>query len=127
MSRTDRLPAKVLIFLALLVPGAGRAGDSSPWNDSEACEADVEKLCSKVQPGGARIVACLESHEVDLSQDCKEQLTAAKEKAEAVKKACKADAEKLCKKVTPGKGRVLACLRAHQVELSADCKEELAD
>lgn len=127
MARADRLLAKASILLALLAPCAGLAGEPSPWNDSEACQTDVEKLCAAVKPGGARMVACLESHEPELSEACKEQLAAAKEKAEAVRKACKPDAARLCKKVTPGKGRILACLRAHQAELSADCTDELSD
>ncbi len=36
--------------------------------------------------------------------------------------ACKADAEKLCKDIEPGGGRVMACLKAHESELSEGCK-----
>jgi hypothetical protein len=36
---------------------------------------------------------------------------------------CKADAEKFCKDVKPGEGRIIACLKEHQADLSADCKE----
>ena len=35
---------------------------------------------------------------------------------------CKADAEKFCKDVKPGEGRIVDCLKAHEAELSADCK-----
>ena len=37
---------------------------------------------------------------------------------------CKADAEKLCKDVKPGEGRVMECLKAHEAELSAGCKSK---
>jgi hypothetical protein len=40
--------------------------------------------------------------------------------------ACKADAEKLCKGITPGAGRIIACLKSHESELSPACKEKLA-
>ena len=37
-------------------------------------------------------------------------------------KPCQADTEKFCKDVNPGEGRIIACLKEHQAELSADCK-----
>lgn len=35
---------------------------------------------------------------------------------------CKADAEKFCKDVQPGEGRIVKCLKEHESELSAECK-----
>lgn len=37
---------------------------------------------------------------------------------------CKVDAERLCKGVEPGEGRILQCLKQHEAELSAACKEK---
>lgn len=39
--------------------------------------------------------------------------------------ACQADAAKLCPGVQPGGGRVLACLKQHEAELSAGCQAAL--
>src|SRR5215813_9724219 len=36
----------------------------------EACQPDVAKFCSDVQPGGGRIVACLKQHASELSDAC---------------------------------------------------------
>ena len=41
--------------------------------------------------------------------------------------ACRADAAKLCKDVKPGGGRVLQCLKQHESELSAPCRERLVE
>ncbi len=48
-----------------------------------------------------------------------------RERARAVAKACRADAQKFCKGVEPGGGRLLACLQAHETELSANCRTML--
>jgi len=48
-----------------------------------------------------------------------------KDKAKEVADACKGDAEKVCKDVKPGEGRILKCLKQHETELSPSCKEQL--
>lgn len=40
---------------------------------------------------------------------------------------CIADIEKFCKDVKPGGGRIADCLKAHEAELSADCKTKEAE
>lgn len=37
--------------------------------------------------------------------------------------ACKADIEKFCKDVKPGGGAIMKCLKEHDAELSAECKD----
>lgn len=46
--------------------------------------------------------------------------------AEKGKGPCAADAAKFCKDVKPGEGRVLACLKEHEKELSQACKDRQA-
>jgi hypothetical protein len=41
------------------------------------CGGDFQKLCSGVQPGGGRAVACLRAHAADLSPGCQSALTSA--------------------------------------------------
>jgi hypothetical protein len=40
----------------------------------EACSADAERLCVDVKGGHGRIIACLRSHEGELSEACKVQM-----------------------------------------------------
>ena len=40
--------------------------------------------------------------------------------------ACKADVEKLCAGVQPGNGRIAACLRENEAQVSPACKEAIA-
>jgi len=39
----------------------------------EACEPDVAKFCSDVQPGGGRVIACLKQHAAEISDACRAQ------------------------------------------------------
>ncbi len=40
--------------------------------------------------------------------------------------ACKADVQRLCAGVQPGGGRIRACMRQHQQDLSAGCKAAIS-
>ena len=46
---------------------------------------------------------------------------------ETVANGCKTEIEKYCGQVTPGEGRVLACLYAHEDKLSSKCEYALYD
>ncbi|MFZ5523358.1 MAG: cysteine rich repeat-containing protein [Pseudomonadota bacterium] len=89
------------------------------------CVADARKLCKDVQPGEGRVARCMKEHEKELSPGCRENIGKMKEKARDVAEACKDDAGRLCKDVEPGKGRILRCLKQHEGELSAACKEQM--
>jgi hypothetical protein len=45
----------------------------------------------------------------------------------AQRKACRGDFEKYCKDVTPGGGRIIACLSQQGDKLSPACKSALAE
>jgi hypothetical protein len=38
------------------------------------CEADLDKFCKDMPPGGGRLLNCLREHEADLSEECKKRL-----------------------------------------------------
>ncbi|MDH3279693.1 MAG: cysteine rich repeat-containing protein [Gammaproteobacteria bacterium] len=46
---------------------------------------------------------------------------------ETVAQGCEKELQSYCAKVTPGKGRVLACLYAHEDKLSGRCEYALYD
>jgi hypothetical protein len=56
-------------------PAAAPAQPASPEPSvQQACKADYKKLCTGVQPGGGRIIACLNAHKDDLTTACQEAL-----------------------------------------------------
>src|SRR5687767_12797906 len=86
------------------------------------CAADVKKFCSDVEPGDGRMMQCMLKHESEVSPACRAAQTKVKERMQKVAQACKDDAQKYCKDVKPGDGRLMSCLKDHKSELSSACK-----
>ena len=56
-------------------PQSPAAQGPSPQAVAEAraaCETDIQKLCSGVQPGGGRILTCLKQHKDQVTDVCKQ-------------------------------------------------------
>ncbi len=104
---------------------AGVAAEAGAQQRSEGpCAGDVKKFCGDVKPGQGAIAKCMKGHEAELSPACREGIKARAEKAEKVREECKADAEKFCKGIAPGGGRILSCLKSRQPELQPACAAE---
>jgi len=115
--------ASVTIAFALFA--AGVAADAGAQQRSEGpCAGDVKKFCGDVKPGQGAIAKCMKAHEAELSSACREASKARAEKAERVREECRADAEKFCKGIAPGGGRILSCLKAREAELQPACAAE---
>lgn len=130
-----------------IIPSAGETtlvngiGDVKP---DGACKADVKALCKDVSPGDDRLLLCLvkrikqaqQGNVAGRSVSDKCQQDVANYRMErskhinrdvALARACKDDAEKLCKsaKDSTTPGSVLQCLRSSSKKVSAACKGEL--
>ncbi len=92
---------------------------------SKPCVEDAARFCKGVQQGEGRIARCMKEHENELSPACKQNIAKARERVKEFAEACKADAEKSCKDIKPGGGRILRCLKQHEDTLSPACKEEM--
>ena len=98
------------------------------------CKAELEKYCSNVTPGEARILACLYAHNDKLSGRCEYALYDAAvqlERAVAalsyVANECSSDLRKHCAGVEAGEGRLLECLQKNDAEVSSRCKQARKD
>ena len=119
----------LLAFLAALaVPGAGQAADEVARAD-DPCADDVRQFCSDVKPGSSRLVDCLQSNRSRLSAACGARIDASRQKARAYieefGRSCRVDVDRHCPGVDPGGGRIVGCLRQHQLELSKPCQGEI--
>jgi hypothetical protein len=64
------------------------------------------------------------SAQTNLGKTIQEKLTARITKLES---ACEEDIKKYCSTVTPGEGRMIYCMEAHEDKISAKCAFELGD
>ena len=101
------------------------AAKVSAQQNSNPCAEDTARLCKGVQQGEGRILQCIKEHANELSPACKQNIAAAKEKVQDFTQACKDDMQTRCKGIKPGGGRILQCLKQHEVELSPGCKEKM--
>jgi hypothetical protein len=114
-----------LVSMTIAMLAGGLAADAHAQGKGNGpCAADAKKFCGNVQPGGGRIAKCMKSHEAELSPACQSEVKRVEERAEQVRQECKADAERFCKGIRPGGGRILACLKSHQAELAPACAAE---
>src|SRR5262245_4679086 len=110
-----------------VVAGGAFAQQSAPKakaGGERVCQEDAKKCCSNVRPGAGRIYSCLTSHNAELAPACRERLAAAKARYDEFVKACKSDADKYCKGIPPGAGRILSCLKGREADLTADCRAQ---
>jgi hypothetical protein len=106
----------------------------------------VERLCSEARgtPGG--VATCMREHWNELTPGCRAQIQQRRmqqqgggmtpggpmhqggpmrQQAAQVQAACAGDRARLCADAPPGAGGSMACLRAHQAELSEGCRAAL--
>ena len=118
----------LVVLLALAVPGLGQATDEGV-QASDPCAEDIRQFCPDVKPGSSRLVECLQKNKPRLSAACVARIDASRQKAKALieefGRSCRRDVDQFCPGVDPGGGRVLGCLRQHQLDLSKPCQGEM--
>jgi hypothetical protein len=118
---------RILIFAlscALLLTTASVAFTQ----DTTACDGDIARFCSNIQPGQGLIADCLKQNEAQLSPACKQKnLAALAEAIRQTQRACEVDSVKFCgsELQQPGGGRLLNCLKLNASQLSPDCRSKV--
>ena len=121
--------AVTLIIIGTIFGPAASAADQNP------CSADIAKFCRDIKPGQAALMECLEEHEAQLSDACKDYEAkmggARVESREAVsqqmriRQACRDDVVKFCNDVASGSAGIATCLKQHASELSIPCSDAM--
>jgi hypothetical protein len=99
------------------------------------CGDDIAKFCKDVQPGQQTLLQCLEEHESQLSDACKEyEVKIERPRAESrevmrqqmmVRQTCRNDVTRFCNDVKLGSAGINTCLGEHSTELSIPCRDAL--
>lgn len=102
-------------MLAWAGPRDGRAQSlAAPSNPLlQACGADLRRHCSGVQPGGGRMLACLQQQGPQLSAACRDQLP--------LMASCRDEASRLCGDDQASSWR--RCMQARSEQFSAACRQ----
>jgi len=129
-SRTEvfaRLAFVAALAAALCLPTTAQAQSRTVAVD---CAGELKTFCSKVRPGGNRLVACLIAFEDKVSPRCR--LTAylasgtlgnRMKELQSMAKICSSDILQYCSKVPPGGGRIYDCLKSNKATLTDECRE----
>jgi hypothetical protein len=78
-----------LLYVCAALSACPLVADETPPGPSQetiaalhaACDADIQKLCPGIQPGGGRILACLKQNKDAVSDACKQAIVKAKQGA----------------------------------------------
>jgi len=90
-----------------------------------ACGGDAELFCPDAADGKGGVMRCLVKHEQDISARCKTKLQGHMHKhrmAKHMQRACGQDLKTHCAEITPGEGRIMACLNNKVDVLSESCQ-----
>lgn len=119
---------KIIYITGVLLLTFGLSAQEKPVNvdNAKPCKEDRKNLCQGIKPGGGRIWKCFKENESKLSEGCKLHIEAKKAEHKEAHAKCKADRKKFCKDVKPGEMRIINCLKEHEAELSAGCKEVIS-
>ena len=125
-----RLITKLLALLSLVVlatPAMAQMEELAK-TVAEGCEKEIESYCEDVTPGEGRVLACLYSRSDKLSGRCEYAIYDSAARLERaisgltyISKECQEDINKWCQFVLAGEGRILACMKERQSELTPRC------
>ena len=121
---------KSLNLAAIVIAAGAFCGDAALSADtamapSDACAADMAKLCPGVEPHSDASRACMRQHHDDVSAACRSDMDARRKvMQDKIKAACGPEIAKFC---TGGdeQGGLGHCLRGHVADLSDGCKAAL--
>jgi Cysteine rich repeat len=124
----------LVLYTFSLLPSTSWAQQNLVESVKEGCKKELESFCKEVTPGEGRVLACLYAYEDKLSGRCEYALYDASVQLERVVAAltyvaneCKDELKKHCASVEAGEGRLAACLKKNEKDVSQRCKEAMKE
>jgi OOP family OmpA-OmpF porin len=100
----------------------------------DGCSKEIADLCSDVELGGGRMLACLNGHSRDLSDGCHKALADAMIRVDAALgdanffgAKCARDLKEQCADIEPGQGEALNCLTGNIKFVTKRCVDALLE
>jgi hypothetical protein len=113
------LPWLTLVCL-LSFPIAAIAQEQGTADERQACEPDVNRLCSQFIPDRDKIILCLNQKVRELNPSCRSVIL-----FYAQQQICAGDSSRLCGDAGQDREKVLACLGRKTAMLGASCRRAL--
>ncbi len=132
------MPFRKLLALAFVVTAGLAAAPQARADMMTTCAAEIGTYCSAVSTGRGRISACLASHLGQLNAACRADVAAVGRSPltpgwvrpvfdpafrAPLPQACAEPAAQFCPGMTPGEGRVFACLYAFSDRVGKTCSD----
>ena len=113
------LPRLTLVCL-LFLPIPAIAQEQGTADERQACEPDVNRLCSQFIPDRDKIILCLNQKVRELNPSCRSVIL-----FYAQQQICAGDSSRLCADAGQDREKVLACLDKKMQTVSASCRHAL--
>jgi hypothetical protein len=115
------LPRLVFACLLALAPIPAIAQDQGTSDERQACEPDVNRLCSEFIPDRSKIIVCLNQKVRQLNPSCRSVIL-----FYAQQQICAGDSSRLCGEFGQDRDKTLNCLGRKIEMLSASCRRALS-
>ena len=104
----------------LCLPIPAIAQEQGTADERQACEPDVNRLCSQFIPDRDKIILCLNQKVRELNPSCRSVIL-----FYAQQQICAGDSSRLCADAGQDREKVLACLDKKMQTVSASCRHAL--
>jgi hypothetical protein len=111
----------ILVALLTLAPLPAICQDQGTPEERNACEPDVNRLCSEFIPDRSKIIVCLNQKVRQLSPSCRSVIL-----FYAQQQICAGDSSRLCGEFAQDQEGTLNCLSGKSGMLSASCRRALS-
>ena len=114
---------RLILAGALILLGSAPAitQEQGTADERQACEPDVNRLCSEFIPDRDKIIVCLNQKVRQLNPACRNVIL-----FYAQQQICAGDSSRLCGEFAQDREKTVACLHGKSQMLSASCRHALS-